>query len=270
MVQRECALCSLFCLGWDFPVHSRHALSAARVCNADAVEKANNNISPERIFFPRPSRLSDSLPFFQCCSSLPDFCRMYFLCRTDESDFADTFEGCDVSSSTELVFFPLNNNTSVTKSGGSHWTLLVLDVPRAAIYSFDSMQGSNDRAANKLAKALAPLLPKLQSASDSSDVKKKSKEATKEARASASSSKSANVTVSFPPTPQQCNGFDCGVYTLLVAEVLARARADSKDGLPLDSDAVVQQLKESVTPKSVAQKREDIRAIIMRMAKGKK
>jgi sentrin-specific protease 8 len=189
----------------------------------------------------------------------------------DENDFADTFEGCDVSSSTELVFFPLNNNTSVTKSGGSHWTLLVLDVPRAAIYSFDSMQGSNDRAANKLAKALAPLLPKLQSASDSSDAKKQSKEATKEASASASSSKSANVTVSFPPTPQQNNGFDCGVYTLLVAEVLAGARAAAKDGsLPLDSAAVVQQLKESVTPKTVAQKREDIRAIILRMAKGKK
>jgi Ulp1 family protease len=236
--------------------------------------KRQNNISPERILFPRPFCLSDpprllSVSLTRCFVC---FALNVFLSHIDEGDFADTFEGCDVSSSTELVFFPLNNNTSVTKSGGSHWTLLVLDVPRAAIYSFDSMQGSNDRAANKLAKALAPLLPKLQSASDSSDAKKKGKEATKEASASAaSSSKSANVTVSFPPTPQQHNGFDCGVYTLLVAEVLAGVRAASKDAaLPLDSAAVVQQLKESVTPKTVAQKREDIRAIILRMAKGKK
>ena len=40
---------------------------------------------------------------------------------SDSGDFADTFEGCDVTPETELVFFPLNDNASVTKMGGSHW-----------------------------------------------------------------------------------------------------------------------------------------------------
>jgi hypothetical protein len=75
-----------------------------------------------------------------CSLSAVGFGRVLLcLCSADASDFADTFEGCDVSAATELVFFPLNDNANVTGMGGTHWTLLVMDVQRAALYSFDSM-----------------------------------------------------------------------------------------------------------------------------------
>jgi len=232
----------------------------------------NDNIIAFYMDYLQHDKFSSAAARFRFVSPGTTFILMH---DDDPSDFADTFEGCDVLPETELVFFPLNNNTSVTRAGGSHWTLLVLDVPRARLLSFDSIRGSNDAAAKKLAKALAPLLPKLKAASTVrlADDEEDADDGAASAAASSSSKKKGalNVSLSAPPSaPQQLNGSDCGVYTLMVAEVLAQVRQDNGgEGAqpPLDGEEAASKLHALVTPKAVAQKREDIKAIIQRKAK---
>ena len=78
-------------------------------------------------FLPLSSLSTETL---RCCTLLISrSCALRYLfgcafaCDADASDFSDTLEGCDITSGTELVFFPLNDNANVTKMGGSHWSV---------------------------------------------------------------------------------------------------------------------------------------------------
>lgn len=182
----------------------------------------------------------------------------------DPTDFSDTFEGCDVTPLTELVFFPLNDTTALSgqAGGGKHWTLLVLDVARAQCVAYDSM-GSGKKAggpATKLAKALAPLLPKLAAA----------RAEVQQAGASSSSSSAASAPASSSlicgPTPQQSNGSDCGMYTLSLAEHIAALRVQHPS-LALDSREYAAALVAQLSPQEITKKRAAIKALIMERAK---
>ncbi|KAF0889047.1 hypothetical protein E2562_021103, partial [Oryza meyeriana var. granulata] len=96
--------------------------------------------------------------------------------------------------SRRMVLFPVNNSERFDKADdGSHWSLLVLDNITGRFVHNDSMGGANLPAASRLADALRPLLP---------------------------------TPLQGPPilgpTPQQSNGYDCGVYLLAIALAICR------------------------------------------------
>lgn len=163
---------------------------------------------------------------------------------------------------TDLVFFPLNDTTSLSGQAGAgkHWTLLVLDVARATCVAYDSM-GSAKRAgapATKLAKALAPLLPKLAAAHAEMHADSSS--------SSSSSSSAASSSLICAPTPQQSNGSDCGMYALSLAEHVAALRV-KHPSLSLDSKEYATALAAQLTPQEITKKRTAIKALILERAK---
>jgi sentrin-specific protease 8 len=102
---------------------------------------------------------------------------------------------------------PVNNNPFADAAGGSHWSLLVWYAPAAGddvlgdlpvgFSHWDSAAGTGNLiAANKLAKAIAPVL-------DNKAI--------------------YGLTVVERPCKQQANGSDCGVYMLHYIDCIAGA-----------------------------------------------
>ena len=75
----------------------------------------------------------------------------------DPTDLDDTIRGALLLDK-KLLFFPVNNNTSVTKTGGSHWSLLVWDSEHQKFYLFDSFGTTNYTPARRLADKLVSYL----------------------------------------------------------------------------------------------------------------
>ena len=103
----------------------------------------------------------------------------------------------------EYIFLPVNNNDSVVAPGGSHWSLLIYKKSYNKWYHFDSQQGFNSRHAHCLVTRFIPYLN--------------------------------GVT---PPTiidtacTQQDNGYDCGAFVMLYAQIAANKAVNN---LPLDT-----------------------------------
>jgi sentrin-specific protease 8 len=124
----------------------------------------------------------------------------------DEDEMRDFSRGYNHFESTKRIFVPVNDNMGSshwqTPGLGSHWSLLVLNVssePPISLH-FDSVTGSNQKTAQAVA-------TKLYQALDT-------------ARQSARRDLENNV-VQECITPQQKNGFDCGVHVLANAEALS-------------------------------------------------
>jgi sentrin-specific protease 8 len=72
----------------------------------------------------------------------------------DADDFASTLDGLEIARHA-LVFLPINDNANVERGGGgSHWSLLVLDVRALAFAHFDSAGRANLAVARALAAKL--------------------------------------------------------------------------------------------------------------------
>jgi sentrin-specific protease 8 len=100
-----------------------------------------------------------------------------------------------------LCLLPVNDNQSFD-SESSHWSLLVYENQRFVHY--DSSAGHNTTAAKKIARTFLQLL----SASGVDNVP----------------TWSSGLFVNDRDAPQQQNGYDCGMYVLVVAEFLCRQR----------------------------------------------
>ncbi|KAJ3255687.1 hypothetical protein HK103_006129 [Boothiomyces macroporosus] len=128
--------------------------------------------------------------------------------KEEECDFIDLVRpaivyliantDCDIKYTKDYVFLPLNDSDG---DGGSHWSLLVYSRMENTFMHYDSMNNRNDyvaeRAIINLQKNLVCKNPKL---------------------------KHVN-------TPQQGNGYDCGVFVLYITHLLAdRLREDQEYG----------------------------------------
>lgn len=125
----------------------------------------------------------------------------------------------------ELVLIPVNNNTDADMpNGGSHWSLLVF---RRQIKGdggcrfehYDSCTGANNSLARNIAgKLVHTLAPKSK----------------------------GTIRVVHMRTPQQVNGFDCGMYVLAIGAILCKAfDAGNKSSVSLDLEAVSPRFIES-------------------------
>eukprot|EP00455_Lapot_gusevi_P030704 TRINITY_DN3306_c0_g1_i3.p1 TRINITY_DN3306_c0_g1~~TRINITY_DN3306_c0_g1_i3.p1 ORF type:complete len:222 (-),score=31.35 TRINITY_DN3306_c0_g1_i3:46-711(-) len=155
--------------------------------------------------------------------------------ENDPEDLASTINGLEFPGKS-LVFLPINNNGSLERVGGSHWSMLVCDMTTSSFLHFDSASSENAYVARRLAKKLAPHMP----------------DEAKESRGWA---------YSEIPSPQQKNGYDCGVYAMAFAEKVAEL-------FNLENSLANSQtyLADSISAANVSQKRQQIRDTIQSVA----
>lgn len=135
--------------------------------------------------------------------------------------------------SKKLVILPVNNNDDVTVSeGGSHWSLLAFERNANVFVHHDSYGGINSRHAKRLYKAIAGYM--------GTDDHCKYLE--------------------WDKTPQQVNGYDCGLYVAAIAKAICSwyGSGGLKDGDQLWFSVV----NEQVSPSVVAEMRNDILRLI--------
>lgn len=140
----------------------------------------------------------------------------------DESQLNQLFAPLKLASR-QLVLFPVSDHDEPDFVGGTHWSLLAYykrDDSAGAFYHFDSLGDNNCIPAEHLARRVAPLL------------------GTRDARVIAG------------PTPQQTNGYDCGMYTILIAEICASHCGDAVED-------VSEIINRQVTPELVQQRRKE-------------
>lgn len=128
------------------------------------------------------------------------------------------------------IFVPINDQhkssymsyTPGQYAGGTHWSLLVIDIiitatpkndeakPEVQFYSFDSHRGCNISAANAVASKMYSLFQQHYSSLEKDGV--------------------TTVNVIDCEALQQNNGYDCGLYTLGFAEALLRLSNEGGSG----------------------------------------
>ncbi|XWS28445.1 hypothetical protein CRYUN_Cryun25bG0069600 [Craigia yunnanensis] len=136
----------------------------------------------------------------------------------------------------KLVIFPVNNNDDVSVAeGGSHWSLLAYYRSANVFVHHDSNAQMNKRHAMRLFKSVAGYID------DSS---------------SAYNAKYLECSGS----PQQVNGYDCGVYVTAIARTICcwHENSENKDATDLWFTSV----KEQVTPSVVSEMRKEILGVI--------
>ena len=142
----------------------------------------------------------------------------------------------------DLVIMPVNDNSDPSAVGGGHWSLLVFrrhgqeESGASCFEHYDSLHHSNLAHAKRLLATVAPLLHPVDARVPPLRIVKMS-------------------------TPQQANGYDCGVYLLAIAElVLTPTLAEEEvahDGPSRESTAAA---VKSLTPEAVTAKRTEFLA----------
>ncbi|KAJ0266670.1 NEDD8-specific protease 1 [Hirschfeldia incana] len=134
----------------------------------------------------------------------------------------------------DLVILPVNDNLNVELAeGGLHWSLLVYYREANSFFHHDSFMGSNRWSAKQLYKAVSPFL------SDGDAVYRECSD-----------------------TPQQKNGYDCGVHLLATAQVICKWFGSG--GVKNRDELWLGDVKETV-PDVVNHLRKDILGLIKRL-----
>lgn len=147
-------------------------------------------------------------------------------------DFIEPLNLCDK----KLVIFPVNDNNDVSKAeGGNHWSLLAFYREANVFVHHDSNRGMNKYHAKRLYNAVSRFTRGLDSASDPSYVE-------------------------CVESPQQVNGYDCGVYVTAIARTICswHEQRENLDGDGLWFSAVVKE----VSPYLVADMRREMLGLI--------
>lgn len=131
----------------------------------------------------------------------------------------------------KLVIFPINDNDDVSEAGGgSHWSLLAFERNANKFFHHDSNRGMNSIHAKRLYNAVVNFM-------------------------SVSGSATKPVYQECNSSPQQMNGYDCGLYVLAIARVICSWYGEKdEDGDKMWFSAV----QEQVTPNVVARMRNEI------------
>ncbi len=123
--------------------------------------------------------------------------------QIDESEYNDFI---DLIGSKDWLFIPINGAMS-QEDFGNHWSLLCYSIGKNMAFHFDSARGFNNAAAVDTLKAITKVLK-------SNNMKAHNKQA---------ESKQESSFYSFSDScPQQIDGFNCGIYTLLVSRWISQ------------------------------------------------
>jgi sentrin-specific protease 8 len=138
----------------------------------------------------------------------------------------------------DLVVMPVSNNEDADAAGGgSHWSLLIFrrgeDGTTGRYEHYDSCNNANAANARALMAATAPLL-------------------------FPAGSQPPRMQLARMTTPQQANGFDCGVYALAISEIVCAGPTHRGAAPPEAVTAAVR----SLTPEAVAGKRAEWLALL--------
>jgi sentrin-specific protease 8 len=136
----------------------------------------------------------------------------------------------------KLVIFPVNDNDDVSKAeAGSHWSLLAFERNANTFVHHDSNRGINKWHAKRLYNAVVGFMSVCNSASDASYLE-------------------------CTDSPQQVNGYDCGLYVTSIARAICSWHGSGEDK---DKDELwFSAVKEQVTPSTVAGMRGEILSLI--------
>lgn len=133
-----------------------------------------------------------------------------------------------------LVIFPVNDNDDVTEAeAGSHWTLLVFYRTTNVFVHHDSSGGSNRVYSKRLYKSVVGFM-----GNSDSDIQYLEHES----------------------SPQQENGFDCGLFVIAIARVLCRWH--TSNDLVDEEQLWFPDVREQVTPSTVLNMRNEILSLI--------
>lgn len=156
----------------------------------------------------------------------------------DTNWIEDYVKSCEMSSK-RLVLFVVNDNEDFSgRDGGNHWSILVYDRTKNLFLHFDSMMGVNTPYAVKLYDALKEFMgPGGESSSPHTSSKKQRKKkksvpsvkrGSKPTQPSVTEESEATAVSGLPmfteceTTPQQQNGYDCGLYVLAIARTICQ------------------------------------------------
>ncbi|KAM1027726.1 hypothetical protein FF1_040427 [Malus domestica] len=135
----------------------------------------------------------------------------------------------------KLVIFPVNDNEDVSEArGGSHWSLLAFERDSNVFVHHDSNGGMNRRHAKKLYDAVVDFM-------------------------SVSSSATKPTYQECSDSPQQVNGYDCGLFVLAIARVICSWYGSKDKG---EQTLWFHAVREQVTPSVVAAMRNEILELI--------
>jgi sentrin-specific protease 8 len=128
----------------------------------------------------------------------------------DEDEIQEFMQGNPQLQTSDLIFIPINNGHAPSntwhKQRGTHWSLLVIvrnDHGLVRYLHFDSVSGSNACTAQAVAENFSRIFKP----------------------------QSNNVVVVECKTPQQSNGYDCGLHVVASAQVLATMDDVNEDSL---------------------------------------
>ncbi|KAF1319338.1 Ubiquitin1-specific protease, partial [Globisporangium splendens] len=165
----------------------------------------------------------------------------------DDDEYEDLGRGLNLDSK-RVCFIPVNDNDQF---GGesTHWSLLVYRRQERSFAHYDSSSGHNTHAAKKITTKFEKML-RLCGVIDADSADENATKAT---------------FVSVRETPQQRNGYDCGMYVLVIAEYLCRKyvydQRQSGDGYaePMPS------MQAFATPERVTRTRLEMPALVQRL-----
>lgn len=147
----------------------------------------------------------------------------------EEKDMCALIESLHLGSK-RLVFLPVNDNCE-SNAGGFHWSLLVFNFPEKKCYSFDSSNDFNQKEAHNVFTKLSRCL---------------------------SSLKLGEFKLITAPSPQQTNGYDCGMYLICITEEICKQYVHSSMSFEC--------LKQAITPECVTKRRRAIKTLIRKLS----
>ncbi|KAF5930933.1 hypothetical protein HYC85_031806 [Camellia sinensis] len=156
--------------------------------------------------------------------------------RRDIESLKDFVEPLNLSSK-KLVIFPVNNNDDVTEAeGGNHWSLLMFERKTNVFVHHDSYGGLNAGHAKQLYRATVGYM-------------------------GISDMASACKYVEYSKTPQQVNGYDCGLYIAAIAKAICSWYESKSE--PKDEDGLwFSMMNEQVNPSVVAEMHNEILGLV--------
>ncbi|ESN99575.1 hypothetical protein HELRODRAFT_176744 [Helobdella robusta] len=159
---------------------------------------------------------------------------MVQLLKFSDEEFVTSLIECWDWDNRKLIFIPLNNNSSSTNSGGSHWSLLVINIGESKCYSFDSSRDINIESSQSLLQIINKAL-----------ISKGYKD----------------LKFVEGQCPQQINFSDCGVYVIcIVDDICGRYARDTTDLKYL------RDIKPDIKPQHAAEQRKHIKQLIQQLS----